>query len=186
MVTTQAQTDLDLIRDAQLGDRDAFGQLASKYQDRLYTALTYLAGCPIEAEDVVQESLLRAMEKLHTFRQESSFYTWLYRIARNLMVSRKRRKTPMFCAQVEDQIGAATSPGETPLQRFQRERQVQRTRQALTQLDENHRNVLVLRELEGFDYQTIADILNIRPGTVRSRLHRARNIMRKRLKSLHE
>jgi RNA polymerase sigma-70 factor (ECF subfamily) len=183
MVTTQAPNDLALIHDAQQGDREAFGQLASKYQDRLYTALTHLVGCPIEAEDLVQEALLRALKKLHTFRKESSFYTWLYRIARNLMVSRRRRKTPLFCAQVEDQPGVAPQEGETPLQRLQREREVQRTRQALTQLDEHHRIVLVLRELEGFDYQTIADILKIRPGTVRSRLHRARSLLRKRLQS---
>ncbi|MFV1964920.1 MAG: RNA polymerase sigma factor [Pirellulaceae bacterium] len=181
MSSTQTQGDLQLVRDAQRGDREAFGQLVSKYQDRLYSALTYLVGCPIEAEDLTQDAFLRALNKLDPFRLESSFYTWLYRIARNLMISKKRRRTPLFCARVEDQPGLPHDEGETPLQRHQREGRAQQTRDALTQLDEDHRTVLLLRELEGFDYQAIADILNIPPGTVRSRLHRARNQMRRRL-----
>ena len=182
MSATQTISDSQLVRDAQQGDREAFGQLACKYQDRLYSTLTYLVGCPIEAEDLVQEALLRALSKLDTFRNESSFYTWLYRIARNLMISKQRRKAPTFCGRLEEQAGLPHQEGETPFQKLQRERKAQQTRWALTQLDEDQRTILVLREIEGFDYQTIADVLNIPPGTVRSRLHRARSQMRRRLR----
>jgi len=163
------------------GDRQAYGQLANRYQERLFNSLTYLLQDRAEAEDVVQEALTQAYLKLGTFRQEGSFYTWLYRIAWNIASTRRRRRRrevslDHFCE------ASGTEPADEAIDsKDDRDDAIYRVRKAMGDLGERFRTVLVLRHLEGYSYETIADILELPVGTVRSRIHRGRNELRRRL-----
>jgi RNA polymerase sigma-70 factor (ECF subfamily) len=165
-----------LIERSLSGDSQAFGDLVCRYQDRLYNAVVHIIRCRTEAEDVVQEAFVQAYVKLQTFKFNSQFYTWLYRIAVNVSIShRRRRKVELSVEQNRDATGdepldTFTSPSE-PLERAERKVKLQR---AMAQLTEEHRTIIVLRHMEEFSYEEIANILEISVGTVRSRLHRAR------------
>jgi RNA polymerase sigma-70 factor (ECF subfamily) len=181
--------DSQLIHDTLAGDTRAFDELVRKYQDRLYNTLVHALGNRHEAEDVMQDAFCQAFSKLATFKGASAFYTWLYRIAFNASVSRRRRKRPVLSTdQQQEAFGeeprdAAESAEETIL----REERADMVHQALDSLSEEHRSILVLREIDGCCYDTIADVLDLAPGTVRSRLHRARMQLRDQLIDvLHE
>jgi RNA polymerase sigma-70 factor (ECF subfamily) len=174
--------DAQLIRDTLAGDSAAFGQLVCKYQDRLYTALAHMGGSPEEARDVVQEAFVQAFVKLETFRGSSAFYTWLYRIAFNVSVSRKRRQRPTVSLErTRDLSGEEPLDMASPTERLERGERAAQVRRAMAALSEEHRAILVLREIEGFDYEQIAEALDVAVGTVRSRLHRARAQLRELL-----
>jgi RNA polymerase sigma-70 factor (ECF subfamily) len=177
-----------LIDQSLQGNTGAFGQLVQRHQDRLYNALVHLVGDRVEAEDIAQEAFVQAFLKLRTFQRQSAFYTWLYRIAFNNAVSRKRRKRlEVSIDQGREQSGLEPSDdGEAPGDRLLREEQARQVREGLALLSEEHRAILVLREIEGCDYDAIAQILDINIGTVRSRLHRARAHLREKLTSIRE
>lgn len=165
------------------GDRAAYGSIVQKYQDRLFAALVRITGCPEEAEDVAQEAFVQALRKLDTFQQSAAFYTWLYRIAFNLSATRARRKRPRASLDELRESGGSEPADrdgapEEPLMLKERAKQVHA---ALGELAEDYRQVVVLRELEGCDYEQIASILGIPLGTVRSRLFRAREQLRELL-----
>ena len=171
-----------MIDDAQLidqtlsGDSASFGELVLRYQDRLYSTVTHFVGCREEAEDVVQDAFVQAFMKLETFHGTSAFYTWLYRIAFNVAISRNRRKRPKISVDAtRERTGSdPVDTGAAPEEELHRKEKVEQVHQALGRLAEEHRSVLVLRELEGCDYESISEILDLPLGTVRSRLHRAR------------
>jgi RNA polymerase sigma-70 factor (ECF subfamily) len=168
--------DRELIVATLRGDSAAFGNLVRKYQDRLLTALAHVSGSQDEAEDVVQEAFVQAYLKLTSFAGGSSFYTWLYRIAFNTAISRRRkRRDQTSVEQTRELTGSepldATEPALNQMLLQERAAQVRR---ALERLPHDFRTVLVLREMEQCDYDTIAQVLNLPIGTVRSRLHRAR------------
>ncbi len=176
--------DADLIRETLVGSTSAFGQLVCKYQDRLFHAMRHVAGLHEEAEDVCQEAFVQAYLKLDTFGGKSTFYTWLYRIAFNIWASRRRRKRPVASADVAREI-AGIEPmdmAEAPAEVVERNERSQQLRNAIAGLSDQHRAVIVLREMEGQDYETISEILGVPVGTVRSRLHRARSLLREDLK----
>jgi RNA polymerase sigma-70 factor, ECF subfamily len=181
-----AQGDEQLIAATRQGDSAAFGQLVRKYQDRLLTALFQVSGSRDEAEDVVQEAFVTAFLKLGSFAGGSSFYTWLYRIAFNTAISRRRkRRGESSVEHTRDLTGSEPlddhEPAEDRVLRQERAGQVQ---QALARLPVEFRMVLVLREMEGCDYDTIAQVLELPVGTVRSRLHRARLQLKVQLTSV--
>ncbi len=168
--------DARLIERTLSGQRQAFGELVVRYQDRLFTMLVHLVGCREEARDVCQEAFTQAFVKLASFQQSAAFYTWLYRIAFNTAVSRTRRRRPRTSV---DEIRESThfephDPGPPPEQRLESQENVQQVQTALAALSEDHRAILVLKELDGRRYEEIADMLDIPIGTVRSRLFRAR------------
>jgi RNA polymerase sigma-70 factor (ECF subfamily) len=178
--------DAQLIEQTLAGQSAAFGQLVRKYQDRLYNTLLHVVGHAEDARDVVQDAFVQAFVKLDSFQRSSAFYTWLYRIAFNVAVSHhRRRRVASSVEQLREQSGAEPLDGgddpHTQLERAERCRQV---RQALGELSEEHRAILVLREIDGCCYETIAEILDIPVGTVRSRLHRARLQLHDVLKEL--
>ncbi|MEE3370204.1 MAG: sigma-70 family RNA polymerase sigma factor [Planctomycetota bacterium] len=165
------------------GDASAFDQLVRRYQDRLFTSFVHVTGCHAEAEDVVQEAFIQAYLNLSQFRGQSGFYTWLYRIAFNRAMTRKRQtRSTVSTDQVETAslLGRA-GQSETPGQRLEQLELADQIATALGRISEEHRAILILREIEGFDYQAIADMLQISLGTVRSRLSRARAILRHHL-----
>jgi len=182
------EDDKSLIDACRAGNTEAFGVLVTRYQDRLYPTIFRLTGCADEARDLLQDAFLRAFEKLDRFQGESSFYTWIYRIAVNLALSGRRRRRPVLrlnrdsgSAPIEPAYDAAESDPSAPLQRAERDRMIQ---DALNALATDHRAVVVMKEFDGLQYEEIAVMLQIPIGTVRSRLHRARCELRDRLRSL--
>lgn len=159
------------------GDQKAFGDLVLKYQDRLFNSLTQLMGSPEDAQDITQEALVQAYLKLDTFQGNSAFYTWLYRIAFNLAMSHARKRRPIALGEGADDSPNRPEPVDhhpTPHQQMVTQEQIDSVQSAIDSLASEHREIVVLREIEGFDYEQIASVLDIPIGTVRSRLFRAR------------
>lgn len=181
-----SQDESQLIDASLQGDSAAFGELVQLHQNRLYNAMAHFCGNMTEAEDVVQEAFVQAYLKLGSFQRNSAFYTWLYRIAFNTAISRKRRqKNEASVDQVREQAGiepvdASDQPGDQML----RDERAALVHKALGMLSEEHRSILILREMDNCDYEQIAETLEINVGTVRSRLHRARTQLRERLEAL--
>lgn len=178
--------DAQLIDQALAGHSEAFGQLVLKHQDRLYNTVFHVVGHAEDARDVVQEALVQAFLKLDSFKHHSAFYTWLYRIAFNVAITHRRRRRPAVSV---DQIRETSNMepvdcGDDPAESLDRKERCGRVRQAIAQLAEDHRAVLVLREIDGCCYETISEILDLPIGTVRSRLHRARLQLKEELKGM--
>jgi RNA polymerase sigma-70 factor (ECF subfamily) len=180
------QDDARLIDESLAGRTAAFGDLVTKYQDRLYNSVVHVVGSAEEAHDVVQDAFVQAFLNLEKFKRTSAFYTWLYRIAFNVAVSRRRRQRPtVSIEQNRDATGAEPADcGPPPDDRLDQQERADTVRGALARLPEQYRTVLVLREMDGFCYETIAELLDLPVGTVRSRLHRARMQMKELLQEL--
>jgi RNA polymerase sigma-70 factor (ECF subfamily) len=147
-----------------------------------------LAGCAEDAQDVLQEAFLRGYEKLGKFHGDSSFYTWIYRIAVNIALSGRRRRRPVSRLSegrngepAEPPVDPRDNDPSLPMERVERERIIQ---DALNLLAPDHRAVVVMKEFDGLRYEEIGAMLGIPVGTVRSRLHRARCELRERLSVL--
>ncbi len=184
---TGCNDDQSLIEACRAGRTEAFGELVRRHQDRLYPTLLRLTGDADDALDLLQDAFLRAFEKLDRFHGDSSFYTWVYRIAVNLALSgrRRRRGTVRFLGGGGDLIDPPDDPSVSdptlPLERAERDDLIQA---ALNALADDHRAVVVMKEFDGLRYEEIAAILGVPVGTVRSRLHRARLELRERLKGV--
>lgn len=175
--------DVRLIEMTLAGDDDAFGELVTRYQDRLVGTLFRLLGSIHDARDVAQEAFLLAYQKLETFRKEASFYSWLFRIAYNAAMT-NRRKLKLRSGSLDRDYEltghepADVNPAVDPSHKMQTEEQIQEVRRALNQLSSEYRDAIVLKEFEGMRYEEIAIILECPIGTVRSRIHRARYELR--------
>lgn len=202
-----ARRECDLLRRAQNGDRAAYGQLVVIYQDRLYNALLRVVGDVEEARELTQEAFTRGLMKLNSFRGDASPYTWLFRIAVNLAIShlRKVRRHRVFSLDAPQRNGNArhdddqassladrmadggTGGGgraaDLPPDDLERRELHGQVLAALGRLDAEYRAVLVMRDVEGFDYQQMADILGLPLGTLKSRLFRARLALRDELRA---
>ncbi len=194
--------DAALLRQAQDGDRAAYGQLVVTYRDRLYNAVLRVVGDADEAADLTQESFTRGLEKVDSFRGDASAYTWLFRIAMNLAISqlRKVQRHRVFsldrpsagsngngrydsgdqAAGLIDRVTRDRSPA--PLEAMEMRERDGQVLSALGRLDPEYRAVLVMRDIEGFDYQQMADVLGLPLGTLKSRLFRARLALRDELR----
>jgi RNA polymerase sigma-70 factor (ECF subfamily) len=183
---TVVKSDEHLIDEALGGDTLAFGQLVRRYQGRLFNTLLHMVGVREDAEDAMQDAFVQAYVNLESFQGRSAFYTWLYRIAFNVLISRKRRKRREVsldaarAATGEEPMDSGHGPGAQVLRR----EQVEQVHTALAELNDDHRAILVLREIEGCCYETIAEVLDLPVGTVRSRLHRARLQLRDQLREV--
>ena len=170
--------DRRLIAECLSGQTQAFGGLVSRYQTRLYNAILRVLGHAEDAADVVQDSFLNAFQSLGSFKGDAEFFTWLYRIAFNSAMSHKRRKRATISLDVARAEGKFDpedptdyiKPGSS-LARMEEEGQLHK---AMSRLSAEHKEVLVLKDIEGLRYEQIADILEVPIGTIRSRLHRAR------------
>jgi len=183
-------SDAELIARVVGGDAAAFGTIVERYQDRLYNAIYRIVGSHEDARDLAQDTFVKAFENLQSFRGTSGLYTWLFRIAVNTSLSHRRKRKWVHASASTTSDGgpaeeawpdpAAADPAD-PLLAAEKERIVQ---QALAALDEEHRIVVVLRDIQHCDYREMAEILEVPPGTVKSRLHRARLMLRDKLKPL--
>ncbi len=203
---TGLRPDVALLRKAQAGDRAAYGQVVVLYQDRLYNAVLRLVGDRDEALELTQEAFTRGLIKIDSFRGDASPYTWLFRIAVNLAISqlRKVQRGRTFSLDrpatthgsgnarrggaSDDQAAGlidrvAKDAGQSPPQRVEAASRDGMVVAALGRLDAEYRAVLVMRDVEGFDYQQMADVLGLPLGTLKSRLFRARMALRDELKT---
>ena len=175
-----------LIRESLEGHSSSYGELVERFQGRLYNSMLQMVGSHDEAEDVVQEAFVQAYLKLDTFQGNSQFFTWLYRIAFNIALSRGRRKRPPLSLDQGRELSGIDpedrcEPPDGPMLRAE---QVALVHRALDMLSVEHRAILVLREMQDTSYEDIAQILDINIGTVRSRLSRARGQLKQHLETI--
>jgi RNA polymerase sigma-70 factor, ECF subfamily len=174
--------DRRLIADCLAGRTSAFGELVRRYQDRLYNAVLRVVDHGEDAADVVQDAFLNAYQSLNSFKGDSEFFTWLYRIAFNAAISLRRKRKVVASFDAGDER-AGTEPADPsefirPGVALERSEEDAQLLAALNRLSPEHRAVLVLKDLEGQKYEDIAQVLDVPIGTVRSRLHRARMELR--------
>lgn len=183
---SQPSDDSELVTAAQQGDREAFGSLVERYQDRVYNTLVRVVGSREDALDVTQEAFVQAYVKLASFRGESKFFTWLYRIAMNLALSHRRKRRPNLSVDEmrqnigEEPISDQASPEKVAIS----QEHAATVQQALAELGDQHCQILVLREMENCSYEEISEILEMPVGTVRSRLFRARLQLKEKLQEM--
>jgi RNA polymerase sigma-70 factor, ECF subfamily len=169
--------DTTLIERTLSGDNGAFDMLVTRYRDRIFSLAFHMLSNAEEAEDIAQEVFVRAYRNLGKFRQESSFYTWLYRIAVNIVYTQAKKNTrrrvlydEAFKEREYLQPHSFDSP-ETVAQAGEVREMILK---AINQLDPRFRQVIILKELEGLDVSEVAKLLGLPEGTVKSRLFRAR------------
>ncbi len=191
---TAAAADEPLIVErARKGDRDAFRELFDRYHRRVYAHAVSVLRNESDAEEIVQEVFVRVHKSLAEFQGGSAFYTWVFRITHNLCLDQMRRKSRKggeeFDETIADDVpieGEDLLPswlGSNPLAALERKELVARMSQALDALSPKHREILVLREVEGLTYEEIAETLQIQKGTVMSRLFHARKNLQDALAS---
>lgn len=185
--------DAELVERARAGELAAFEELTNRYERRIYTLAMRILGNQHDAEDVTQQTFLNALEHLENFRGDSSFATWLFRIATNaaLKIIRKRRglDTVSLEQSTEPQDGSDTIPHpeyiadwrQTPDRLAQQAETRRVLEQALAELDEKHRLVFLLRDVEGLSIKETADALGLTEANVKVRLLRARLQLREKL-----
>lgn len=168
------ESDEDLVQRTLIGDLDAFGGLVERHRDVVVRIAARIVG-PSDAEDVSQDAFLHAFHRLGDFRHEAPFRSWLLQIVQNASLAwlrRSRRSTSVDPVDVEEE----TDPHDprTPIATLERRERGTRLELKLSQLRPPHRAVLVLRDLEGFTYEEIAEMTETPIGSVKGRLHRAR------------
>ena len=187
---SEGEGDRELVRSAQRGDAQAFRRLVEKYQRRVYQLALGMLKDPDDAMDISQETFVRVHRYLPSFKGDSSFFTWTYRIAMNLCLDAQRKRGRVERVDAEEgdeaEIEAAMDPPSHALAGPQRqalnEELKGKIEEALSTLSENHRAILLLREMEGLSYEELAKVLGIRKGTVMSRLFHARLKMQNKLR----
>ena len=175
------EEELALVRRVQSGELDAFEDLVRAHEKTVYNLALRMTGNPEDAEDMAQEAFLKAYRSLPDFRGESKFSVWLYRIVSNVCLDHLRRQSrrPAVSLTTEDEEGEAQQ-WDVPDESLSPERLLEQklTREAvqkgLRQLPEEQRQILLLREIKGLSYEEIGEILELEPGTVKSRIFRAR------------
>lgn len=180
--------DAELVERCRQGDMAAFGRLVVMYQDRVFNTCWRMCGNRADAEDLTQEAFVRALQSIDRFSGQSRFYTWVFRIAVNLVLSARRRskhaaRQSLDAPRAEDDTSTTMAARlqaseDAPVEQVGDREQEARVMRALGELDEEHRAVVILRDLESLAYDEIAEVLDIPAGTVKSRLHRARLALR--------
>lgn len=191
--------DIGLVEEAKAGDLGAFRELVQKYQQRALNVAYGLTRSRDDSEDLVQEAFLKAFKSIHSFKSQSSFYTWFYRILVNLAVDRTRKKSNRYefaegdqaalDASAQKQSGGAGIEGLSgavydPARAFEISEIRTRIFKAFDSLTEGHRSIILLREIDGLSYEEISEVLNCSKGTVMSRLHYARKKLQEALAEL--
>jgi len=181
--------DRELVQAAQKGDQQAFRKLVERYQRRVYQLALGMVKDADEAMDIAQETFVRVHRYLPSFKGDSSFFTWTYRIAVNLCLDAGRKKGRGESVEFDErqaEVEASMDPPSAALagpQRNALNRELAgKIEEALSGLSENHRAILLLREVEGLSYEELSQTLGIRKGTVMSRLFHARLKMQRKLR----
>ena len=175
-------TEQELVRAAAGGDTEAFERLVRTYENKIYHLALRMCGSSEEASDIAQEAFLAAWRGLPSFRGEANFATWLYRLTSNAAIDylRRQKKERGDMSLADEDLGLdAVDTGPGPQDAAERTEVRTAVAAGLQQLSEGHRQVLVLREIQGLSYEEIADVLEVDLGTVKSRISRARTALRK-------
>ncbi|MBO5727832.1 MAG: sigma-70 family RNA polymerase sigma factor [Oscillospiraceae bacterium] len=180
-------TEQELVQRAQKGDEDSFARLMGENETRIYNLTLRMTGNEQDALDLAQEAFFNAWKGLKFFKGDSSFSTWVYRLATNACIDHLRRKKRRQDISVSMPVVDEEDdrPPDIPDERYAPEQVLERKqlRQAVTrgleQLSAEHRQVLIMRELDGLSYQEIGRLLGLEAGTVKSRIARARLALRK-------
>lgn len=186
-VNDDREADIELLKAVKAGDATAYRGIVEKYQGRVY-AMTYgMVRNREDARDITQDAFVKAYNNLDGFRLESSFYTWLYRIAMNLAIDfirkRQRQGTTSYDEAIatrdEDGAIAEMHHGDDPGRTLDRKRLHKRIMDAVDELPDDQKQAILLREVEGLSYKEISDVMEIPEGTVMSRLFYARKKLQK-------
>lgn len=170
----------DWVQRIQNGDSEAFRHLVDRYQRRVYCLAFGIVRNRDDAWDLAQEAFVKAFRNLHRFEGKSGFYTWLYRITYNLCIDKMRARSRRSFVQIDSSraleaaVAKEAPPESHPAKNFDRKELAEVIDAALDQLSNNHRAIIVLREIEGLSYEEMAEVLKVSKGTVMSRLFHAR------------
>ena len=188
-----SQTDMELVRRVQAGEKNAFDVLVLKYQQRVVNLVMRYVRDQHIAMDISQEAFIKAYKGLQNFRGDSAFYTWLYRIAvntaKNYLVSRGRRP-PLSDVDIEDAMyfegNDRLKDFDNPQNKLSSDELMEKVNHSIKALPEDLRVALTLREYDGMSYEEIADVMDCPVGTVRSRIFRAREAVEQAIQPLLE
>jgi len=179
------------IKEVLNGDQNAFAEIVELYQDKLYRVCFRMLGNKHEAEDIAQEAFVRAFINIHTFDINRKFSTWLYRIGTNLCIDRIRKKKPDYYLDADiagtdglnmySQIASTTELPEEEVVKMEMQERVQ---YEITRLPDKYRAVIILKYMEDLPLQEISEILDMPLGTVKTRIHRGREALRKQLSNM--
>ncbi|MEW6524676.1 MAG: sigma-70 family RNA polymerase sigma factor [Bacillota bacterium] len=176
-----------LVRQCQQGDHAAFASLVAKYRDRVFNLAYRMLGQREDAEDVVQDAFLQTFRAIDRFRPSERFSSWLYRIATNLCIDRLRKSRKKLLSldgpvsEARDRYEMVDSGSSTPEEEVMARELRRQLAVAVQGLPPDYRAVIVLRHFQGLSYQEIANVLQLPLGTVKTRLFRAREVLRLRL-----
>ncbi len=182
--------DDELVRRVQAGNNEAFEELVRRYERKVYNITYRLMGNEQDASEALQDAFLRAYRFIGKFQFKSSFFTWLYRIATNVSLSRLRRRDKLVTVSLDQPVDAA---GELRLEipdtkygpeKLMKQRELRAALQkSVEELPEDYRSVVVLRDLEGLSNEEVSKVLKLSVAAVKSRLHRGRLVLREKLAS---
>jgi RNA polymerase sigma-70 factor (ECF subfamily) len=186
----EADDDFAIVRQVQTGDVAAFDGLIRKYRNRIFGVIYHLTSNREDAADLSQDAFIKAFQSIHRFQGQSSFFTWLYRIAINATLSQLRRNRSRAFFSLEkidtdepvskEVLAALTDKNGAERDAYVRELQ-EKLNEAMQKLSIKHRTVVTLFEIDGLSHQEIAEIMNCSVGTVRSRLHYAKQLLQSEL-----
>ena len=187
--------DNELIRAFQSGDRGAFDILVERYKDLVFNLCCRFLGDKHEAEDTAQDIFVKAFRSVKEFKFRSSFYTWLYRISvntcinrvRSLEYRRRKKNIPLNCPDDPVDIRRTMEIGdgsETPETELEKKERIKRIQKAIDSLPVKQKIVIILSDIQGLSYDEIGQITGMKPGTVKSRLSRARLGLREKLRGI--
>ena len=173
------------------GDQNAYADIVNLYQHKLYQVCYRMLGNKQEAEDIAQEAFIRAYINLHSYDQNRKFSTWLYRIATNLCIDRIRKKKPDYYLDAEvagtdglDMYSQIAAEDPLPDEAVEQMELQDRIQYEISRLPDKYRSVIVLKYIEELSLQEISEILDMPLGTVKTRIHRGREALRKQLNNL--
>ncbi len=185
--------DAELVKRVQAGDSAAFDLLVQKYQHKVVNLVGRFVSDHAECQDIAQDAFIKAFRAIHSFRGDSQFYTWLYRIAANTAknhLASRARKSPAYAVDVDD---AEHYEGESGLKDYTNPESMLLTDEikatvfsAIEKLPDDLKSAITLREIDGLSYEEIAEVMDCPIGTVRSRIFRARDVIDKELRPLLE
>lgn len=180
--------DDELVRRAQAGKTEAFEELVRRYERRVYNITYRMMGNPEDASEALQDTFLRAYRFIGKFQFKSKFYTWVYRIATNVCLTKLRKRKSPVVMSLDAPIGEHGLTLEIPDDQFSPQKVYEqrklrrRLQEAVDALPEDYRTVVVLRDLEGLSNEEVGKVLNLSVPAVKSRLHRGRLVLREKLK----
>lgn len=183
--------DYILVKRTKDGEPEAFDELVRRYETKIYTLAYRFTGNHADAGDLAQETFIRVYQSLSSFRGDSSFATWLYRVASNVCRDELRRQQRRKKVSLDEMLQQPSGPAlysaeESPQEALEKAEIRELVQGCLDELSEEHRLILVMREIQGLSYEEMADTLDCNLGTVKSRLSRARQALKQRMKGKKE